>query len=82
MRNPVTPNMAAVGASVLRSLPWSGEVADPAHLARLLYGTMEAQRLRDERAFTAKRPEARRASTTHWNRPARGERPEDGRAAG
>ncbi len=82
MRNPVTPSMAAVGAMVLRSLPWSGEVADPAHLARLLYGKMEEQRLVDERSFAAKRHAARAAANTPWNTPARGERPEDGHAAG
>lgn len=78
MRNPVTPSMANVGATVLRSLPWSGEVADPAHLARLLYGKMEDQRVLDERAFAAKRHAARLDPNTPWNTPAHGEHAQDG----
>ncbi len=82
MRNPVTPAMASIGAMVLRSLPWNGHAADPQHLARLLYGKMEEQRLLEERSFATKRHEARAAANTPWNTPARGERPEDGQAAG
>lgn len=69
MRNPVTPAMATAGAKMLAALPWSGEVTDPAHLARHVFGVMDAQRVRDELALVAQRRAARAAVNTPWNTP-------------
>lgn len=67
--------MIAAGAVVLRSLPWTGTLADQSDVAQKVFDAMERQR---ETEFQEARHAARQAANTPWNTPQRGLCADDG----
>jgi len=76
--NLCSPTMASAGAIVLKSIPWSGEGADPRRVAERVWDAMERQRIEDGVALRAEAARARDAANTPWNTPPRGLCADDG----